>query len=335
MPAAGPVRLPLEPTVSRPVCVGIDVGGTKFVAGALAADGTVLERRRVATPRRDADALLDQLVDLASDLGPGLPVGVGIAGIVDRTGTIRYGPNLGVTDLPLAALLGERLGVRVAVRNDASVALLGEQRAGAGAGVDDVVMLTLGTGVGGGVMLGGRLVEGAHGLGGELGHVIVHDGGRLCPCGNAGCLEAYASGTAIAARAHDRLATGAVASVLLDGELDELDGKRVTAAALGGDAFAREVLEEVGHWLGVGIASLVNAFDPELVIVGGGAGTHAADLVLPTARRVAAERTMGAAHRPPARIELAALGDDAGMVGAGLLARDLFEDDLRSSEETP
>jgi glucokinase len=306
--------------LSAPACVGIDVGGTKFVAGLLDAAGGVLDRRRVATPRGDADALLDRLSELARALGPGLPVGVGIAGIVDRSGSVRYGPNLGITDLPVASLLAERLGVRVAVGNDASVALHGEQRAGAGAGVDDVVMLTLGTGVGGGLMLGGRLVEGAHGLGGELGHVIVHDGGRLCPCGNAGCLEAYASGTAIAARAHDRLATGAVESVLLERPLDEVDGKLVTAAALGGDAFAVEVLAEAGHWLGVGIASLVNAFDPELVLVGGGAGIHAAELVLPAARRVVAERVMGAAHRPPVRIELAALGDDAGMVGAGLLA---------------
>lgn len=299
--------------------IGIDVGGTKLAAAALDGDGRVLRRGRVTTPRDDADGLVDAVVDLVEELGGGVPVGVGVAGIVDRSGTLRYAPNLGVSDLPLGERLQDRCGVPVVVRNDATVALYGEWRAGAGRGVDDIVMLTVGTGVGGGVLLGGRLVDGVNGLGGELGHVIVHEGGRLCPCGNAGCLEAYASGTAIERRARARIGGGGVTSVLTRDSAG-IDGRAITEAAKADDAFALAILEEAGHWLGVGIATLVNAFDPARVLVGGGAGANAGELLLSSARRSARERTMGAAHRTVPDIVLAELGDDAGVVGAGLLA---------------
>lgn len=304
-----------------PASVGIDIGGTKLVAATLDGDGTPLERARVVTPATGTDdELVRVLVDLVRQLGEGLPVGVGIAGIVDRDGVLRYGPNVAVRDLPLQARLADELGVDVLVRNDASVALYGEWARGAGRGVGDLVMLTLGTGVGGGVMLGGALVEGAHGLGGELGHIIVHDGGRRCPCGNLGCLEAYASGTAVARQAAERLAEDQGDSVLA-GRGTTLTGKDVTEAALGGDVLAREVLEEAGRVLGVGIASLANALDPGRVVIGGGAGINAAEIILPVAREAAQARLMGRAHRPPLEVVLARLGDDAGMIGAGLLVR--------------
>lgn len=304
-----------------PASVGIDIGGTKLVAATLDGDGAPLERARVVTPATGtADELVRVLVDLVRQLGEGLPVGVGIAGIVDRDGVLRYGPNVAVRDLPLQARLADELGVDVLVRNDASVALYGEWARGAGRGVHDLVMLTLGTGVGGGVMLGGALVEGAHGLGGELGHIIVHDGGRRCPCGNLGCLEAYASGTAIARQATERLAEDPGDSVLA-GRGTTLTGKDVTEAALAGDALAREVLEEAGRVLGVGVASLANALDPGRVVIGGGAGINAAEIILPVAREAARQRLMGRAHRPPLEVVLARLGDDAGMIGAGLLVR--------------
>ena len=299
--------------------VGIDVGGTKLVGVSLAPDGNVVDRLRVTTPRDDESALTDAIAELAHELGEGLPVGVGFAGIIDRTGTVRYAPNVGISALPLGERLTDRLGVRVLVRNDATVALYGEWRAGAGRGVDDLLMLTLGTGVGGGVLLGGNVVEGVNGLGGELGHVIVHEGGRLCPCGNAGCLEAYASGSAIELRARSRIRGGAVTSSLAD-HPDQVDGRAITDAARAGDAFAIGILEEAGFWLGVGIAALVNAFDPARVLVGGGAGVNAGETLLSVARRTAHDRIMGAAHREIPEIALAALGDDAGAIGAGLLA---------------
>lgn len=299
--------------------IGVDLGGTKLAGAALGPDGQVLRRGRVTTPRDDPAALVDAVVDLVRELGEGVPVGVGAAGIIDRSGTVRYAPNLGVSALPLGDLLGDRLGVPVLVRNDATVALYGEWRAGAGRGVDDVVMLTVGTGVGGGALLGGRLVDGANGLAGELGHIIVHEGGRLCPCGNAGCLEAYASGTAIERRARSRIRGGGVTSVLAE-RPDEIVGRAITDAAAADDAFAIEILAEAGSWLGVGIATLVNAFDPARVLVGGGAGANAGELLLSSARRSARDRTMGAPHRELPDIVLADLGDDAGVVGAGLLA---------------
>lgn len=301
------------------VAIGVDVGGTKLAGAALDAEGQVLRRGRLTTPRDDPDRLVEAVGELVHRLGEGVPVGVGAAGIIDRSGTVRYAPNLGVSALPLGDLLQERIGAPVLVRNDATVALYGEWRAGAGRGVDDVLMLTVGTGVGGGVLLGGALVDGVNGLAGELGHLIIHEGGRLCPCGNAGCLEAYASGTAIERRARSRIRGGGVASVLVD-RPEGIDGRSITDAAEAGDAFAIEILAEAGSWLGVGIATLVNAFDPARVIIGGGAGANAGELLLSSARRSARDRIMGAAHRGVPDIVPAELGDDAGVVGAGLLA---------------
>lgn len=305
--------------MTETAAIGVDVGGTKLAAAALDADGRVLQRGRLTTPRDDPDGLIDAVTGLVERLGDGVPVGVGAAGIIDRSGTVRYAPNLGVSALPLGPLLVGRLGVPVHVRNDATVALYGEWRAGAGRGADDVIMLTVGTGVGGGILLDGALVDGVNGLAGELGHVIIDEGGRLCPCGNAGCLEAYASGTAIERRARSRIRGGGIASVLAE-RPEEIDGRAITDAAAADDAFAREILEEAGYWLGVGIATLVNAFDPARVLIGGGAGVNAGERFLAAARRSAHDRIMGAAHREIPDIVLAELGDDAGVVGAGLLA---------------
>jgi glucokinase len=309
---------------SDAVAVGIDIGGTKLVAAAVAADGRILDRRRTTTPAPRGDTspdaperLIDTIVDLATDLGAGLPVGVGVAGII-ADGRLEYSPNLAVERLPLRDRLRDRLGTTVMVANDATVAGWGEVVAGGARDALDMVMFTLGTGVGGAVVLGGRPVFGAHGFAGELGHVIVEEGGRACPCGNHGCVEAYSSGTAMAAMAVERLAATQQPSRLRD--VDLVDGKAVTAAAQAGDELAEDVLRTAGFWLGVAVATTVNAFDPELVLVGGGAAPGAADWVLPAAREAMATRVMGHAHRQLPDLALAALGDDAGMVGAALLA---------------
>ena len=306
-----------------PVVIGIDVGGTKLVAATLDADGRPLARRRRSTPAREATLLVDTLHELVAELDPDpdrpLPVGVGIAGTVDTAGVVRYGPNIGVRDLSLADRLGAP-GRTVAVVNDASAAALAEQRVGAGRGYDELVLVTLGTGVGGGIVTGGRLLLGASGLAGEVGHLVVAEGGRRCPCGNRGCIEAYASGSALEHAARERLADPDVATALRD--VPELTGPAVTEAAAAGDVVAGELLTDLGRWLGVALAGLVNLLDPQLLLVGGGAGPGTAPWVLPAAERSLERRVLGASHRSLPPLRLASLGDDAGLVGAGLLAAD-------------
>lgn len=303
-----------------PVAIGVDIGGTKAVAAAVTADGRFGERIRRTSPRGDEAATLETLVTIADELDPDgdLPIGVGIAGIIDADGVLRYSPNIGLENVDLAGSVTARTGRAVVVGNDANVAVWGEFRVGAARDADDAVMFTLGTGVGGGVVTGGRLVTGARGYAGELGHVVVVDGGRPCPCGAYGCLEAYASGTAIEFRARRRLLDLSIESSLRD--VGALTGKDVTTAAVDGDAFARSVLEEAGRWLGVGVTAVVNALDPSVVIVGGGASTQGAPFILPAAREVLAERIMGRGRREPPAIVEAELGDDAGLIGAALLA---------------
>lgn len=304
--------------MAEPVAIGIDVGGTKLVAATVAADGTVLTRLRRDTPAHDATELVATLRELLAELGTELPVGIGIAGLVTPDGVVRYGPNIGVQDLALADALSDVVRGSVTVVNDASAAALAEQRVGRGQGHTDVVVFTLGTGVGGGLVVGGRLVVGSGGFAGELGHVIVEEGGRACPCGNRGCVEAYASGTALGLMARERLVDLSVVSSLRD--VDDLTGREVTAAALAGDGFAQSILTEGGHWLGVAAASVVNALDPSIILVGGGAGPKTAPWVLPAAVEAMTARLVGSAWRDAPPMELAALGDDAGMVGAALLA---------------
>jgi glucokinase len=309
------------------LAVGVDVGGTKVAAGLVAADGSVLSRTRRQTPADDARAVVDLIAELAVELAEaqglrGVPVGVGIPGLVDRDGVARYLPNVALRNHPLRAELAGRLGVAVTVDNDANVAAWGEYRAGAGLkAVTSLLMLTLGTGVGGGLVQEDRLIRGAAGLGAEFGHILVREGGRQCPCGNRGCLEAYASGTAIGLTAVEALAAGDVpADSMLIGAT-AVTGTSVTVAAHAGDRFGADVLARCGFWLGVGIASLVNALDPEIVVLGGGA-MEAGELILAPARDAFAERLLGAEHRTAPPIVRAQLGDDAGVVGAALRALD-------------
>ena len=308
------------------VAVGVDVGGTKLAAGLVADDGSVLDRVRHETPD-DGAGIVDLIVSVATEFQSrhnleAVPVGVGAAGLLDTEGTLRFAPNLPVADFPLGRLLRTRLAGPVTVDNDANVAAWAEYRMGAGRDAHrSLVMLTVGTGVGGGLVLEDRLLRGANGMGGELGHIVVLDGGPVCGCGARGCLEAMASGTAIARIAAERLADGRIAADSPLGRLspEQLTGKEVTVAAYGGDSGAVDVLATAGRWLGVGIASLIAAFDPEVVVVGGGA-MQARDLLLAPARAACAERVVGRGYRTLPPIVEAALSDDAGLVGAALLA---------------
>lgn len=309
------------------LAVGVDVGGTKIAAGVVGTDGQVLTRTRRDTPRQ-AEQVAPFVAELVGELWAqasvgAVPVGVGAPGIVDHDGVVRYAPNIrGWTDYPLAEELARLLGMPVTVNNDADVAAWGEYRYGAGRDArSDMLMLTVGTGVGGGLVVGDRLLRGAHGFGAELGHIIVVEGGPRCPCGNRGCLEAVASGTAIGRMAREEVAAAQApdGSSLSDTPADDITGKAVTLAAQAGDEFAVGILARAGFWLGVGIASLVNALDPEVIVVGGGA-MEAGELLLGPARIAFADRLMGRAHRPLPPVEPASLADAAGLVGAGLLA---------------
>lgn len=302
------------------MAVGIDIGGTNLRLAVIAADGTILQRERVPTPTDDAERLRQTLQDAILATPAGLPVGIGIAGIVTPDGNYRYGPNLQVRDVPLGRDLQAGTGRVIAVANDASVAALAEQRVGAGRGQRDVVLVTLGTGVGGGVVVGGSLLLGAAGFAGELGHVIVAADGRPCPCGNRGCIEAYASGSAIGRIAREWLEEGDTPSSLRSRA--HVGGAEVSAAAADGDGLAQQVLIDAGRWLGIGLASLVNALDPGLVLVGGGAAPATAPWLIPAAQASCDAHLLGRGHRDPVPIELAALADDAGVVGAALLAAD-------------
>lgn len=312
------------------IALGIDVGGTKVAAGLVGADGSVIDQVRHATPAADADAVLEVLVGTAVELtrrrGLGeLPIGVGAAGLVDLHGVVRYAPNLSWRDEPLRDRLAARLPGSILVENDANVAAWGEYRAGAGLHArSTMLMLTIGTGVGGGLVLHDRLVRGAQGFGAEFGHIVLDEGGPLCRCGNRGDLESLSSGTAIGRMAAEAVAAGEVPpgsplGVAAAQGGGALAGKVVTVAAHAGDAAARRVLERAGFWLGVGIASLVNALDPELVVVGGGA-MQAGELLLAPARAAASERLLGRGHRTLPPIVRATLADAAGFIGAALLA---------------
>lgn len=306
--------------------VGVDVGGSRM-AGALVdldREGRVLERREVPTPALDPEATVRAIVALARELAGGegvAAVGVAAAGMVDRQGVIRYAPNIAWRDLPVAHRVRAEVELPVRVENDATAAAWGEFRFGAGRGVRDLLMVTVGTGIGGGIVLNGELVRGANGFAAEVGHIVVEPGGPRCGCGNLGCWEQVASGRTIARlgreAARERLSREILE--LAGGDPEQVTGEVVTRAARAGDPVALRILAEVGRRLGQGIAGLVNVLDPELVVVGGGA-SEAGDLLLEPTRQAFAEAVEGSAHRPPVPIVPAALGNDAGAVGAADLA---------------
>jgi glucokinase len=306
--------------------IGVDAGGTKLLAGALAGDDQVHHRVFRLWGGGDRDQVLATMVEAVEEVraaaGGARSAGFGIPALVDaRTGTSISCVHLPLDDVPFRALMSERLGIPVEVDNDVNLALLGEARAGAAQGARNAVMLTIGTGIGGAILIDGRLYRGADGAAGELGHVTVDVDGLQCTCPNRGCLETLVSGPAIAREG--ALAAGEVP----DSELGRavargvpVTGQLVTDLALRGDEHAAGVLARVGERLGAGLVGIVNTFNPELVVVGGGV-SRAGDLLLEPARRVVAERAL----RPSgstAKIVRARLGEEAGVVGAALLARD-------------
>lgn len=288
-----------------PLAIGVDVGGTKILAGVVDRDGQVLESNETTTPEGPLDAILAALDEAVGALvGDRVAaIGYGIPSNLDRrTRVALRGSNLPLEGLDLLGHARKRYGLPVGVENDANAATLAEWRLGAGRGVENLVLLTLGTGVGGGLVLEGRLFRGWA----ELGHVVVQEGGPLCPCGGHGHLEALASGTAA-----DR------AAVELFGP--EAGAETLVALAEAGDAAAGAALDTIGSSLGAAIGSFLNMFDPDVVIVGGGFGTGAGELILDPARAAARREAI---HPAGERLRLveAELGAEAGLVGAGLVA---------------
>jgi glucokinase len=303
--------------------IGLDVGGTRTGALLVAAHGEILDRRTVATRATDPEAIIGALVEGSRELltGEVLAVGVGAAGMVDREGVIRYGPNVDWRDLDLGADLTAALGLPCLVDNDANAAAWGEFRVGAGRDADDMLAITVGTGIGGGIVSAGKLFRGAHGFAAEVGHIIVEPGGPLCGCGNLGCLEQVASGRAITRAGREAVSEhpNSLLARLAEGDPDGVTGGTVTRAAQQGDSLAKGILAVVGRRLGEGIAGLVNVLDPELVVVGGGA-IEAGNLLLAPARSAFLDAVEAPEHRREVPILPAQLENDAGAVGAALLA---------------
>jgi glucokinase len=315
------------------LAIGIDIGGTKVAGGLVDADGNVTSRARRDTPHRSKrpsvveETIVEVVTELMQVAGPGgvAAVGIGAAGFVDADrATVVFAPHLSWRSEPLRDALEKRVARPVFVDNDANAAVWAEWKFGAAQGESHVMMITLGTGIGGGILTDGQVQRGRFGIAGEFGHMQVVPAGHRCECGNRGCWEQYASGNALVREARSLLsASSPMASDLLarvEGVAGNLTGPVITQAARDGDPTARELLAEIGSWLGVGIANLAAAFDPGIFVIGGGVSA-AGELLLATARDTFRRQLTGRGYRPEARIVAARLGNDAGMIGAADLAR--------------
>jgi len=311
-----------------PLSIGIDIGGTKVAAGVVDVSGSILERLVEPTPSHSPQAVEDAIVSVVRRLRASHQVesvGIGAAGWVDSTqAVVAFSPHLAWRSEPLKNRLAERIEVPLIVDNDANSAAWAEYRFGAGRGSSVMVCITLGTGIGGGLVINGQLFRGTYGMAGEWGHMISVPGGQRCECGNRGCWEQYASGNALVREARELARSNSpVAYRLLEmvgGDPDQITGPLVTQAALDGEPNAIELLGDVGGWLGQGIANLAAALDPDLFVIGGGVSA-AGDLLLRPAQ-AAFDRTLtGRGYRPEARLELAHFRNDAGLIGAADLAR--------------
>lgn len=326
-PEAGPFRGHLR-LGRKGLAIGIDIGGTKVAAGVVDAEGRILSQANRSTPGSDPRAVEQVIVDLVAELGQGHrigSVGIGAAGWMDLDGaTVLFSPHLAWRNEPLRENLQRLLRRPVLLTNDADAAGWAEWRFGAGRGESRLVCITLGTGIGGAMVMDGRLERGRFGVAGEFGHQIIMPGGHRCECGNRGCWEQYASGNALGREARELAAANSpVAQELLkavDGNPALITGVIVTELAKAGDPTARELLDDVGEWLGLGLANLAASLDPGTFVVGGGL-CDAGELLVAPARRAFARNLTGRGFRPAARIELAALGPNAGLIGAADLSR--------------
>ena len=320
----------------RSVSIGVDIGGTKTIAAAVDTDGQVLSHRFVPTPTTSTNDLIEAVaavVDLVraatpqASLAPEsvVPIGIGVAGLIDGSGgRVLVAPHLPLDGVDLARPLGERLGRVDAVYNDATAAAWAEWKFGAAQGAANAVVLTVGTGLGGGIVMAGQLVAGQRGLAGEFGHRVHVPDGRDCACGSHGCWERYASGTALTLQARDVINQGAPSSLVREFAdcPEQLRGEDVTRHAKAGDPLAISLLAAIGEELGRGLRDVIAMLDPAVVVVGGGVSA-AGDFVLEPARRAMAAGLIGGPDRVVPPVVVAATGTLAVSIGAADLARDL------------
>lgn len=308
--------------------VGIDIGGTKIGAAVVDEDGSIVASDKVKTPKIGIGSVQSAVVEVVQSFATNYEidaVGVGAAGFVNASrSAVLLAPNLGWEDIPLKENLEARLNLPVTIENDANVAAWGEFEFGAGKGLTDMVCVTVGTGIGGGLVLNGELFRGAHGVAAEIGHICVENGGRPCGCGNRGCWEQYASGNALVREARwlasERRSEARALLSLGDGTPEGINGAHVTKAANEGDPVALAAFDAVSRWLGVGMADLASVLDPGCFVLGGGV-SEAGDLLLQPVKRAFKDSLSGAKVRPIAEVRLAELGNKAGVVGAADLAR--------------
>jgi glucokinase len=322
----------MNPLKSDLLTLGVDIGGTKIDTALVDAAGTIISTYyRLVDPTKDPDKTILDVIDsvkicLHESGKKASALGIGVAGQIDKDlGLVRYSPNLPTWhNVPLGARLKEALDIPVSVNNDVRVITWGEWQHGAGQGEKDLVCLFVGTGIGGGIVSNGRLLEGCHNTAGELGHMTVVAGGRKCHCPNEGCLEAYAGGWAIAERARDAVrANPQAGQALLDlaGEIDRISSITVSQAYKRGDPLAQRLVKDTAKYLSAGLVSIVNAINPCLIIIGGSVIIGLPDLVPLVEKRV-----HSLALQTPLenlRITTAKLGNKAGVIGAAALARNL------------
>ncbi len=307
--------------MARP-SVGIDIGGTKLLAVRVDADGSVVTDTAQASPTSGPDLIDEVLAAWERLCGPKpASLGVGVPGLVDASDTVRFAPNLqGVNGTSLGDALRAALpAVPVWIGNDATAACWAEHQRGAGAGCTEMIMVTLGTGIGGGIVSGGDLLEGSNRYAGEFGHMVVDPNGPRCPCGKRGCWERFASGPGLGFLGREMAVAGEAPRVveLAGGEAETVRGEHVTVAAREGDGPAIEIMARFAWWVALGLANLANAFDPEVIVVGGGLA-EAGDVLIEPTRRAFADLVEGPELRTRLRILPAALGPQAGAVGAAL-----------------
>jgi glucokinase len=309
--------------LSDGLTAGVDLGGTKIAVGVVDPKGELVSHARVPTPS-DPDLILSAIISAVQEVRHGLDVqaiGIGVAGHVDvHRATVRFAPNLRWRDKPVRAAVERATGLPVVVDNDANAAAWGEFAYGAGTGYDDMVMVTLGTGLGGGIISNGRIFRGRFGMAGEIGHYRAVPGGLRCGCGQSGCIEQYASGTAHTRRARERAAADPeLAAALLalgDGTPAGIRDGHITAAAHHGDPFAVSLFEETGRWVGQALADLAAIFDPAVFVIGGGL-SQTGELIRRPAERA---YRLALSFESPADVVTATLGPHVGLIGAAALA---------------
>jgi glucokinase len=311
--------------------IGIDLGGSKILSAVITSQGEALSRDHTVTPAPEGhEAVIQSILESAHralkeanvDVSAVAAVGIGAPGISNpQTGIVFTSPNLpGWQDIPLRDIMTGRLGKQTFVINDANAAALGELHFGAARGVRDFIYITISTGIGGGIVIDGKIYTGAIGAAGEVGHMTVDDHGPICNCGNKGCWETLASGTALAREARRRIEEGAATSILeyAGGDMEKVNPEAVHSAARQGDSLARELIARTSYYIGIGLANLINIFNPELIVIGGGL-SNIGDMLLEPAFKMAGERAYKQSFQA-VRFASPELGRNSGVIGAAAFA---------------